>query len=138
MNLSSHTSRLPGYGLHLLNSTAFLPLLPAPLQYRSVQGGIVAILQGSASPAAAAQVTFQATVLGISPAYGALASEPALTPVLPAILPVPANFTPPATDGFNASDYYSECHSMHDLSEFGILLSAVAGSCLQSSHVSQA
>ena len=77
----------------------------------------MAILQGNASAATATQVPFQATVLGVSPAYGAQASAPALAPVLPAILPAPANFTPPATSGFNASDYYSECHSMADLSE---------------------
>ena len=84
-----------------------------------MQGGIVAVLQGSA--AAAARVPFQATVLGVSPAYGAQASAPALTPALPAILPAPANFTPPATTGFNSSDYYGEFQSMHALAEIGIL-----------------
>ena len=98
----------------------------------------MAILQGDASAAAANQVPFQATVLGLSPAYGAQASAPALAPVLPAILPVPANFTPPATNGFNASDYYSECHPMQDLHEVWISLYAFAGSCLHSSHTSQA
>ena len=87
----------------------------------------MAILQGNASAATATQVPFQATVLFISPAYGAQAAAPALAPVLPAILPAPANFTPPATNGFNASDYYSECHPVHDLSEFGILRYGFAG-----------
>ena len=132
MSSLSCAARLPGYSLHLLDSAAFLPRLPAPLQYRSVQGGIVAVLQGSAS--AAAQVPFQPTVLGVSPAYGAQASAPALAPVLPAIQPAPANFTPPAINGFNASEYYSECHPMHDLYEVGMLPYELAGICLQSSQ----
>ena len=87
------TARLSGYTLHLLGSSAFLPQLPAPLQYRSVQGGIVAVLDGSASTA---RVPFQATALGISPAYSALAGSPALSPV-------PANFSAPAISGLNVT-----------------------------------
>jgi len=44
------------------------------------------------------QVPFQATVLGISPAYPALASSPVLSPV-------PANFTPPTLPGLNVTYY---------------------------------
>ena len=89
---------LPGYRVHLLGSSAFLPHLPAPLQYSNVQGGIVVVLDSNASVAAASLVPFQATVLGISPAYAVLATSPALTPA-------PADFTPPVLPGLNVTYY---------------------------------
>ena len=46
----------PGYSVHLVNGSAFLPNLPAPLQYHSVQGAIVAVLTSNASANATSQV----------------------------------------------------------------------------------
>ncbi len=83
-----------------MGSRAFLPKLPpALLQYHSVQGGIVAVLDGSAS---SALVPFQATVLGISPAYMALAGSSVLSPVL-------ANFSAPAISGLNVTFFCTPC-----------------------------
>lgn len=106
-------ARLPGYTIHLLGGSAFLPRLPAPLQYGSLQGGIVAVLASNTSDsssssassngtsmAMAGQVPFQATLLGVSPAYTALTGSPALSPA-------PANFTAPALTGLNVT-YFGE------------------------------
>ena len=84
--------------MHLLGSSGFLPHLPAPLRYSNVQGGIVIVLSSNGSMDAASPVPFQATVLGISPSYTALATSPAL-------LPAPANFTPPVLPGLNITYY---------------------------------
>ena len=59
----------------------------------------MAVLDGSASTA---RVPFQATVLGIAPAYSALAGSPALSPV-------PANFSAPAISGLNVTYFGMPC-----------------------------
>jgi len=66
-------AQFPGYSVHLMNGSTFLPNLPAPLQYQSMQGAIMAVLNSNASANASSQVPLRkasqarSTSLGMSP-----------------------------------------------------------------------